>query len=597
MPARSPGDSIRFGIGSPNRRIQIWYGILLTISVIFIARLFYLQVIKHDYYSQQALNDQLKEYSIAPERGIIEAHEAGGVVPIVLNQQLYTLYADPLLVKDATSASFKLANITKGDPSQYVKLMKTSGSRYEVLAKRLSEKQKNQALSLKLPGIGAQAQDYRVYPQGQLAAQLLGFVNNDGVGTYGVEQALNKQLSGTPGLLKAITDASGVPLAANKDNVQISPKAGDNVVLTINLAMQKQLENILKQGLEKAKSASGSALIIDPTSGAIKAMANLPSYDPATFYNVTDPRVFNNAAVSEPLEVGSIMKTLTTSAALDLGVIKPDTSYYDPSHWLLDGHEITNIEEDGGAGTHNIAEILNLSINTGATWMLMQMGGQTGTVTRQARDRWHDYMVNHFQLGKPTGIEQGYEAPGYIPSPDQGYALQLTYANTAFGQALTITPLQMVAALSSVLNGGTYYRPRLVDSIIDSSGRVTVKKPQIVRRNVVNPSVGQALQSLMEYVVKGHLDAGFRDLLFPGNYSVGGKTGTAQIANPAGGYFANKYNGTYIGFVGGDQPQYVIMVRVNQPGIAGYAGAQAAQPIFADLAHMLINDFNVIPKK
>lgn len=587
-PVQRPADS--------NRRIQIWYGVLLLIVGVFGARLFYLQIIRHDYYKKAALSDQLKEYSLAPDRGIIEAHEGDGAVPIVLNEKLYTLYADPVVVRKVEQSALKLTAITHADANDYIKLMKTPHSRYAILAKRVSEAQKNQITTMKLPGIGLQTQSYRTYPQGTLAAQVLGFVNNDGVGTYGIEQALNKQLSGHAGLLKAITDAAGVPLAASKDNIQINPTNGDKVLLTIDAAMQKQLENILKQGLDNAKSQSGSALIIDPYNGAIKAMANLPTYDPSQYYKQPDASVFNNSAVSEPLEVGSIMKTLTASAALDLGVINPDTSYNDPSVWPLDGHSITNIEEDGGPGTHNIADILNLSINTGATWMLMQMGGQTGAVNQKARDRWHDYMVNHFKLGKPTGVEQGYEASGYVPDPDKGYALQLTYANTAFGQAMTATPLQMGAALSSVINGGVYYQPRLVDQITSDEGKPITKMPVVIRQGVVSTKVSGDIQSLLEYVVKGHLKEGFNYLRFPDSYIVGGKTGTAQIANPAGGYYTDKYNGTYMGFVGGDRPQYVIVVRVSDPGVGGYAGSQAAQPIFASLAHMLINDFNVTPK-
>jgi stage V sporulation protein D (sporulation-specific penicillin-binding protein) len=593
LPAKAPAKSPK---GS-NRRINIWYGSLLLVVAVFIARLFYLQIIEHDYYHKQALNDQLKEYSITAPRGIIEAHDGDQTVPIVLNETLYTLYADPSFVKDAGAAAQKLSPITKGDSSKYEKLLKSKNTRYVVLAKRLSKSQKDQVETLKLPGIGTQAQNYRSYPQGSLAAQLLGFVNDNGQGTYGVEQALNKDLSGTAGELKAITDASGVPLAASRDNIRIDPKPGSDVVLTVNLAMQKQLEDTLKAGLDKAKSKSGSALIMDPNSGAVVAMANWPTYDPSQYYNVSDSSVFNNAAVSSPLEVGSIMKVLTASAALDQGAIKPDSSYYDPSHWPLDGHEITNIEEDGGAGTHNIADILNLSINTGATWMLMQMGGKTGEVTKTARDHWHDYMINHYGLGKPTGIEQGYEAGGYIPDPDKGYALQLAYANTSFGQAMTATPLQMGAALSSVINGGTYYQPHLVDQTVSSNGNTIVKNPKVVNNHVVSAGVGKDMQSLMQYVVKGHLEqGGFTYLKFPDNYVVGGKTGTAQIADPKGGYYANKYNGTFIGFVGGNKPQYVIVVRVNDPGVGGYAGSQAAQPLFASLAHMLIDNFNVIPK-
>jgi cell division protein FtsI/penicillin-binding protein 2 len=524
---------------------------------------------------------------------MIAAHEGDQTVPLVLNQKLYTLYADPTLVKNVSDDAVKLVSITHGDAAAYAKAMRTPKTRYAVLTKRLSPQQQKQITDLKLPGIGTQGLDYRVYPQGSLAAQLLGFVNSDGRGVYGIEQALDKIMAGTAGKLKAITDASGVPLVASRDNIQIDPKPGHDIVLTIDVAMQKQLEFLLKAGLDKARSTSGSALIMDPNTGAIKAMANWPTYDPATYYKIADNNVFNNSAVSSPLEVGSTMKALTASAALDQGVIKPDSTYNDPGKWHLDGHDITNIEEVS-SGNHSVADILNQSINTGATWMLMQMGG--GQINRQARDRWHDYMVNHFHFGSATGVEQGYEATGYVPDPDKGYALDLTYANTAFGQAMTATPLQMAAALSSAINGGTYYQPHLVDKIDNSSGQSTVKPPKVIKDHVVSTNVSQEIQSLLEYVVQQHYLEGFSYLNFGDNYSVGGKTGTAQIASPSGGYLTNKYNGTYIGFVGGDKPQYVIVVRVNTPGIGGYAGSQAAQPIFGSLAHMLINDFSVIPK-
>ena len=579
-----------------NRRLNLWYAVIIASTVVFIGQLFYLQIVKHDYYRQQALAGQLKEYEITAQRGVIKAHENGSSVPLVLNQKLYTLYADPLFVKKPAEDALKLAAITSGDAPAYAKLMKTPKSRYVILAKRLSEEQKNKILALKLPGVGTQAQNYRTYPQGSLAAQLLGFVNDDGKGKYGLEQAMNDELSGQPGKLKAITDASGVPLAASRANTQIDPQDGRDIELTIDISMQKQLETILKAGLERARSASGSALIMNPNNGAILAMANYPTYDPAKYFDQRDASIFNNAAVSAPLEVGSTMKTFTASAALDLEVINPDTSYYDPGRWTLDEHDITNIEEVGGAATRTVTEILNRSVNTGATWILMQMGGETGKVNQKARERWHDYMVNHFRFGKPTGIEQGYEAEGYVPDPLKGYALQLTYANTAFGQAMTATPLQMAAALSAVINGGTYYQPRLVNAITDASGKIIIQKSKIVRQGVVATKVSSQIQSLLEYIVKGHFKQGASYLKFPEQYVVGGKTGTAQIANPAGGYFENKFNGTYIGFVGGAKPQYAIVVRVNEPHIGGYAGSRAAQPLFADLAHMLINNFNITPK-
>lgn len=577
------------------KRVRIWYGLLLLMLIIFSVRLFYVQVINYGHYQAAALGDQFKQYQIPATRGIIEGHEGGSVIPIVLNQKLYTLYADPLYIKGPDKTAASIVPIIGGSASHYADLMKTKGSRYVILAKKLSPSQQARITALKSPGLGTQPVDYRTYPQGSLAAQTLGFVNNDGLGKYGLEQALNKQLAGLPGQVKAVTDANGVPLAATKGNIETAPQNGDTIVTTLDLPMQAQMEQILAQEYQKTKSHGLSAVIIDPHTGQIKAMANYPSFDPSNYQNVSDPTLFQNNVVTNAIEPGSSMKLLTTAAALDQGIIKPDTSFYDPAHWIVDGFNITDIEEDGGARQQNIASLLNLSLNTGATWLLMQMGG--GQINAKARNAWYDYMANHYRLGQATNVEQGYEPNGIVPKPqDNGAAIDLTYAETSFGQAVQITALQMAAADSAILNGGTYYQPTLVDQTIDASGKTTLNKPKVLKQQVVSAKVSQAMWPLMQNVVQQHLAEGFSYLNFPSNYLVGGKTGTAQIAQPGGSYYSNRFNGTYVGFVGGDKPQYVIVVYNLQPGVAGYAGSYGGQPVFADLAHMLINNSYVTPK-
>lgn len=442
--------------------------------------------------------------------------------------------------------------------------------------------------------MGTQEANYRTYPQGQLAAQVLGFVNDAGTGQYGLEQALNSELQGQPGQLKAITDAGGVPLAANKDNINQSPVPGKNIVLTLDLGMQQQAEDILKQQVDDTKAASGSAIILDARSGAVKAMANYPTYNPGEFAKVSDQAVFTNASVAEAFEVGSIMKVLTAAAALDSGAVSKNSSYYDPSYFKVDDATIRNIEEDGGAGTKSLADILQLSLNTGATWLLMQMGG--GQINQKARTTWHDYLVNHYQFGKPTGIEQSNEGYGIVPDPINGYGLNIQFANTAFGQGQTETILQMGAALSAVVNGGTYYKPHLVDAYVKADGSLEQQKPEIVKQNVVKSDVSKDLQEFMTYTIqKNKLTYGVSSLR--PEYSYGGKTGTAQIPKPGGGYYDDRYNGTFLGFIGGDEPQYIIVVRVREPrNISGYAGAKAAAPVYFKLADMLINNFGVKPK-
>jgi stage V sporulation protein D (sporulation-specific penicillin-binding protein) len=577
------------------QRVRLWYALLVLIVVVFCLRLFYVQIIRYDYYKDAALKDQLKQYQIPATRGLIEANEGGSIVPIVLNQELYTLYVDPTLVKNAVTDAKKITPILGGQLSTYMSLMKTPDTRYVILANKLTASQSGQILKLQLPGLGTQSQDFRVYPQGSLASQVLGFVNNNGVGEYGIEQALNPQLSGTPGQVKAVTDVNGVPLAATKGNIEKAPANGNNVVTTLNLSMQAQMEQILAQEYQKTKSQGLSAIIMDPNTGQIKAMANYPTYDPSNYQSVSNANLFENAAVTNAIEPGSTMKTLTTSAALDQGVVQPNTTFYDPAHWVVDGFNITDIEQDGGAREQSIASTLALSLNTGATWMLMQMGG--GQIDSKAVDAWHSYMFNHFRLGQITNIEQVYESSGYVPpANNEDPSIDLTYANTSFGQGVQVTALQLGAAVSSVINGGTYYQPTLVSQVVKSNGTIINNAPKVVEQHTVASKVGTELIPLLENVVTTYYHEGFSYMSFPSQYMVGGKTGTAQIAQPSGGYYANKFNGTYVGFVGGDKPQYVIVVFNIEPNVTGYAGSNGGQPVFADLAHMLINDSFVTPK-
>lgn len=575
-------------------RLRIFYGVIVVVFSFFIVRLFYVQVIQHEYFKGRALTGQLKQYEIPAARGVIRAYDGERVVPVVMNQTFYTVYADPSLVKKVDETAVGVAAILGGDAAAYkTKIAENKQRFYVVLAKKVTKQQRDALLAKKYPGIGAQEQSYRIYPQGILASQVLGFVNEEAKGNYGIEQAFDDNLNGVAGELKAVTDVNGVPLAANSENILVPAKKGSDVVLTLDIGMQKELEKILSNGLQRAKSSEGSAMILDANSGAIKAVANLPTYNPSQYSTVENGELFQNFAISHPIEIGSIMKPLTAAAALDQDVIKPSTTFYDPSYYEIDEFKVKNIEEDGGPGTKSIKDLLNLSLNTGATWLLMQMGG--GKLNSEGRQAWYKYMTEHYRFGKETGVEQGYEAEGFVPpAKDTGSGINLTYANTTFGQAMTASVVQVAAAAAAMVNGGTYYQPRLVDSIVDSNGKVTPKKPVVLNDNVVSDSVSNAMVPMMQYVVDNHYFARKFD---QARYSVGGKTGTAQIAKPTGGYYENDYNGTYMGFVGGDKPQYVIVVFVIKPKIAGYAGSQAAQPIFGDIAHMLIDDAHVTPRR
>jgi len=576
---------------NPNNRIRVLYGVIFVICIIIGLRLFYIQVIRHSYYEAQARESQLKRYEIPAERGTLFALDGDEKVPLVLNELRYNIVADPQIIIDKEETALRVADILKVSKDDIKKSLQ-SGSRYEILGKKQTKDVKEKIEKLMadgdIIGVFAERTVQRVYPQGTLAAQVLGFVDDESKGRYGIEESLNQDLSGTAGRVRALTDQNGIPLLANGENVQEDPIDGKDVTLTIDVAMQKQAENILQDGLKNANSNSGSVIIVNPNNGQIKALANYPSYNPAEFQKVEDTAIFTNPAVSSLLEPGSIMKTLTLAAGLDSGSVTKDQTYYDPSFWKIGDATVRNVEEDGGAAVRSMSDILRYSLNTGATWLIMQMGG--GELNQKGREAWYDYLTNHYGLGKVTNIEQGYEEPGYIANPVEGYGLNIQYANSSFGQGILTTSLQMAMAVSAVVNGGTYYQPTLVAGKTDSDRIYAENKPKIVYNKTVSTEVSATLVDYMQVALNNN------NLLKkfgrPG-YIVGGKTGTAEIANPAGGYYEDRFNGTYVGFVGGDRPEYVIMVRVDEPKVSGYAGTTAAGPIFGSVVTMLIDNFSV----
>lgn len=571
------------------KRVSLYQWALFIIVVVFTGRLFYLQVLHASYYQDQARSSQLKQYEIPAERGGIYAYDGDEVVPLVLNETRYRVTADPSIIADAHSVAEALAPLL-GRSATDLESQLRNDTRYEVLATKQTKEQKLKIEELKLAGVFTNEKiPLRVYIQGSIAGQILGFVNDEGKGNYGIEQYFETDLTGTPGQVKALTDRNNVPLLATGENVLEDPVDGKDIVLTLDVSMQRHVESILEQGLKNAVSQSGSLLVLDAQNGAIKAMANYPTYDPSKFTEVTDQALFTNPAVSKPLEPGSVMKTLTTAAALDMGAVSDGQTYYDPSYFKIDDATVRNIEEDGGASVRSISDILQFSLNTGATWLLMQMGG--GELNEKGRVAWHSYLVDHFGFGKVTGVEQGYEAEGIIPSPTDGFGLNIQYANTAFGQGMTVTPLQMAAAVASVVNGGTYYRPTLVSGYLDAEGNLQKNNPDVEKSGVVKQQTSDTIVRYMNNVVEKNNKTAVR-----AGYQVGGKTGTAEIANPAGGYYEDKFNGTYVGYVGGDTPEYIIMVRVDEPKIGGYAGSKAAGPIFASTANMLMDNFTISRK-
>lgn len=560
--------------------------LLFIVGAIFIGRLFYVQIVQHDFYQAQAVAEHLKKFEIPASRGVISVKDGQTSVPLVLNEQRYTLFADPKFITDSDDSAAKIVALVGGDKNEVAK--KLSGdNRYVILAKKLTKDQVNRIKDLKIKGIGIKETSVRTYPQGSLGAQVVGFVNDDNEGQYGIEGYLNKELSGDTGVQKAITDVNGVPLAVNNDNIVKPAEPGKDTTLTIDIGMQRLVEEKLKEGVDKSKAVKGSALLVDVNTGEIKAMANYPTYDPNQFDKVTDQSLFVNTAITGAWEPGSVLKPLLAGAALNEGKINTNFSYFDTGVVQIADRKITN-SLPWGAQTMTLQDILQKSLNTGAVQVLKQLGG--GDLNDQGRQIWYDYLVNRYQFGKQTGIEQSGEVEGYLSKPNEGDAKNVRYANMAFGQGLTVTPIQIASAYASLVNGGIYYKPHLVYSQ-KINGKDVITKPEVVRKDAVTPGTSASIRELIRVTLEKNNPAAVR-----AGYSLGAKSGTAEIAGPNGEYKADAFNGVYIGYIGGDAPKYVLLVRLDDPKGDRFASTTAAR-YWSEISNGLIDNFAIPPKK
>ena len=506
--------------------------------------------------------------------------------PVVLavNESRYTIFADPSYVKDPATTAGTLSPIL-GLPKDEVEAKLNKKLRYVILAKKVSKDVKSKVETVKAKGIAWKEERIRTYPQGATGANVLGFVNDEGLGSYGVEGSLNKLLMGTPGTIRAVTDRQGIPLVQNKDNVVTEPIHGDDIVLSVDQTIQRIAEEEIKIGVEKTGSKSGSVVIMEASTGRVAAMAGYPTYDPSQYSKTEDPSVFKNKAVSDPMEPGSIIKTLTAGAAIDVGAVTKDTTYFDSGTQDIDGTVIRNVA-NVGSGTKSIFDILRYSLNTGAIFLLKQMGG--GEINEKARTAWHTYLTDHYLFSRNPGIEQEEATKGYIPSPTEGDGLRIQYANTSFGQGLSMSILQFSSALSSVVNGGVYYQPTVVYGTRNDDGGVDIQNPAIVRTDVVSKNTSLAVVDLM----KQYVDITFPETRREG-FILGGKTGTAQVPKTDGssGYRDDVYNATFAGFIGRDEPKYVVVLRLDEgSATSNFTGFNSAKPVFVGIANGIMDN-------
>ncbi|MCX6728756.1 MAG: penicillin-binding protein 2 [Candidatus Saccharibacteria bacterium] len=570
-------------------RSKVLAAILFGLMTIFVVRLFYLQVIQHGYYIDLANKEQVKRLTIPAKRGRIYAISGQTPVPLVMNQDVYTVFADPTETTNDNEIISTIEKVAGGSARSNIQgLLNRKDTRYQILATKISLAQANMIKSKHFSGIGFQAGTQRVYPEGSLAAQILGFVNDEGIGQYGVEGKLNTQLTGENGLLQSVTDVNDIPLTIGNHNINKPAKDGVNEVLSIDPSVQSYTEQALQSGLKRTGATRGSAIILDPQTGKILAMANLPTYDPSKINEVQNNAAFNNGVVSQPYEPGSDMKTMTMATGIDKGVVDANSTYVNTDHIQVDDVTISNASL-GQTGTITLQHAMNWSLNTGFVTVAMRLGNGTA-ITRQARDTMYDYFHNKFHLGKLTGVEVSGERAGVIipPTEEQGNAVR--YSNMAFGQGMDVTMVQVASAFCSIVNGGNYYKPTVLAGKVDNNGNY-------VPNPIKTPTHPIKLATAYQVREMTHIA---RTTNFPGvdkpGYYVGGKTGTSQVINSKGVYSSDETVGTYLGYGGTESTsRYVIMVQVSGDHKM-LAGNYDAMPIFTDISNWMLGYLNIQPK-
>ncbi len=563
---------------------------LVALMAVFMLRLFYIQIIQHEYYVSQAASEQMKQFVLHAKRGEIYSMDDGTPTKLVMNETVYTLWADPTIVADKQAVIDAVNQVSGGNTrTDFGKYLSTPNSRYQVLATKLSRAQAEMLKAKKLAGIGFDAVSQRVYPEGQLASQVLGFVDAEGAGKYGFEQANDDVLKGKNGVLKTVTDIRDVPLTIGAKNVRIPALNGKNVVLTIDRNIQARTERALADGIARSGATNASAIVIDPSIGKVLAMANLPTYDPAALNTVTNAADFNNDVISNPYEPGSDIKTFTIATGIDKGVITPDSTYENTDRIQVDDITISNASK-GHTGTRTMQFALNWSLNTGMVTVAQRLGNGS-QITRGARDTMYDYFHNRFRLGETTGIELANEAGGTIVSPTEAEGNAVRYSNMAFGQGMDATMLQVASGFGAIVNGGTYHTPTVIAGTIDDAGNYTAAADRPQYPGVISAASSSTVR---EMVHQSHY-ATYKPHNEPTGYYIGGKTGTSQTLEN-GKYVDNQTIGTYLGYGGevGKTPRYVIMVDISAKG-KNLGGGADAKPIFLDISNWLIDYLRLTP--
>jgi cell division protein FtsI/penicillin-binding protein 2 len=549
-------------------------------ALVIALRLVQLQIIDHDKYAQEARLTHMREETLFDRRGALLDRNG---YPLAASEDTFNVLVESRVWENpntAHRAAQQLSPVVEVPEEEMVQTVSDSDLFEVAVARGLNYEKATAVRDLGLRGIRLVAGSHRVYPEGNVAAQLLGFVGQDNTGLTGLEADLDAYLGGTRGTVREERDGLGRRLAIGERDAT-APLPGANIVLTIDRYIQRLAEEELNRTIKENKASGGTIIVVKPKTGEILAMASRPTFDITKLDLSDDSKIalYRNRAITDVYEPGSVFKLITTAAGIDSGVVNPNTWWYDSGALSVDTWTIRNWDLSAN-GPQNVQQMLSKSLNTGAAWVAQQVGPE----------KFYEY-VDRFGFGRETGLGLSGDAPGRVRTPDNDPANWRTVdmATNSFGQGISVTPLQLAMAVCAIANDGMAMKPQIVKEVVYPALAQPVQPEQLGQ--VISPASAQTLQEMMGVVA----DSVSTSYLNVNGYEVGGKSGTANVATPDSGYKKDEYISSFVGIAPLDDPEIAVLVKIDEPKDLPW-GTVVAAPSFGRIVEQTLAYLGVPPQ-
>ncbi len=520
-----------------------------------------IQLLDHVKYRTLARGQQNKKIELPARRGSIVDRNG---LTLAESLQVSSVYADPAEIEDVRTAAYQISKVLRLNSSKLAKLLRKD-KRFVWIKRKITDEELIEITKLALKGVYAKHEYQRFYPNGSLGSHVLGFTNIDERGIEGIELSFDDELSGEPGYKLINRDALQRQIITPDAEIRL-PQHGNHVQLTIDANIQRLTEEELEIACEKWNPLSATAVVMDPMTGEVLAMANVPTYDP-NYFRKYSPSARRNLAITDSYEPGSLMKPLVISGAFEHGVTKPDEIIFcEHGKAVIEGRRLSDTHPHGNL---TISDIIAQSSNIGMAKVGMRMGNE----------KMYRYL-KQFNFGEKTGIELPGEINGVF-HPLKQWSKKYSLISVSIGHEIAVTPLQFITAFCCLPNGGQWIRPKVVKATISNDKKTKeYYRPSQAAERVISSQVARTIMNpiLMRVVTDGTGDKA--NLL---EYDVAGKTGTSQKIQSSGGYAHNKHVGSFIAYAPAERPRICVLVMINEPQKGAYYGGTVAAPVVREI--------------